>query len=141
MIPAIETGSRPALSFAAWPRLIPQETTSRFFLSNTRTAEPQVSSRSLPPRPVANVVSPILTQLLGRGRQIVAEGPKIGLPPLPGSEAESVFSARTDEAPALSPNVIVAEGVDYSGLDASWKVIPTAEFDDTPVIDRVERLM
>lgn len=137
MIHAIEASTRPAFSFASWPKM-PQHVTAARSSVLPAVVDRPYQSRPVPPQPTANTLPPLLSPFSSGGE---VDLPRIGLPPLPGSEAESVFAARSDEGDSPDTNVIVAEGVDYSGLDASWKVIPTAEFDKTAVEDRVERLV
>ncbi len=137
MLHAIETAIRPAVSFTPWSRPGSAEATDRTEAVSDDTVD---QDPVFQPLPATDAVLPFFELGLPRGEPALSEGPDFGLPGGPSSEAQSVFAARTDAATGDESDAS-AEGVDYSGLDASWKVIPMAGFEEPATEDRFELLV
>ncbi len=141
MLQAMEIGTRPAISSIFRPQHISQDREIPFPVSRVSKVSLGAIDRPLPAIPAANLTAPFFKQFLARDRPIVSDGPPNGLPQGPKSEAESVFAARSGNPDSKDETMVFAKGVDYSGLDASWKVIPTAEIAASEDSDKVELLI
>lgn len=137
MLHSIETAIRPAVSFTSWSRPGSAEATNRTEAVSDDTVD---QDPVFQPLPATETALPFFELGLPRVGPTLSEGPDFGLPGGPSSEAESVFTARTD-ALGEDESEALAEGVDYSGLDASWKVIPMADFEEPATDDRFELLV
>ncbi|WP_306113336.1 MULTISPECIES: hypothetical protein [unclassified Roseovarius] len=139
MLHAIETAIRPAVSFTSWSKPTSVEAADRTGATSGSSAEQDAVYQ---PLPATDAVFPFFELGLPRVGPTLSEGPDFGLPGGPSSEAESVFAALADGVDEdADGGEELTEGVDYSGLDASWKVIPMADFEEPATEERFELLV